>query len=444
MTPELPENYFRHEHGRLVSILSRRFGAQSIELCEDAAQAALLRAVETWDRAEEAPRVRHLRVVEEPGAWLYRVAHHYLIDAVRAQGRHPAGAAEEGERSEDPAADAVVLSTELQDDLLRMLFLCADPEIPYDSQLALALKTLCGFSTEEIALRLFQSTDAIHKRLQRARARLRERGTELDMPSLPELEQRVPSILQMLYLLFSEGYSSAKPDSVIRRELCDEAIRLARVLVEHPIGALPQTDALLALMYLHASRFDARFDSVGGLLMMKELGLISRLPRIVVAQAERANPLYRSYLRNFESFEPVQAKKTLASAIQIGNPVSFQKAVRALKQFNGIVEQATEEELADAAALGDRTGMFNCPHTGVALAVLLKLLKSGKIDGSERVVLISTAHGLKFVEMKVKYHQRELDFPCHHANQPIELPARLDAVKEALHKALEKKSELKG
>src|SRR6267378_804028 len=218
MTSELPENYFRHEHGRLVSILSRRFGVQSIELCEDAAQAALLRAVETWTRDG---------VPDEPGAWLYRVAHHYVIDAVRAQRRHPAGAAEDGETSEDPAADAVVLSTELQDDLLRMLFLCADPEIPYDSQLALALKTLCGFSTEEIALRFFQSTDATHKRLQRARARLRERGTELDMPS-------------------------------------------SRELVQHPIGALPQTDALLALMYLHASRFDARFDSVGGLLMMKE------------------------------------------------------------------------------------------------------------------------------------------------------------------------------
>ena len=104
--------------------------------------------------------------------------------------------------------------------------------------------------------------------------------------------------------------------------------------------------------------------------MMRDLGLIAKLPRIVVAQAERANPLYRSYLRNFEIFEPVQAQKTLASAIQIGNPVSFEKAVRTLKQFDGIVEQATEEELADAAALGDRTGMFNCPHTGVALAVL--------------------------------------------------------------------------
>src|SRR5256884_4376005 len=178
-----------------------------------------------------------------------------------------------------------------------------------------------------------------------------------------------------------------------------------------------------------------------GLLMMKDLGLITRLPRIVVAQAQRANPLYRSYLKNFESFEPIQAQKTLASAIQIGNPVSIQKAIRTLKQFNGIVEQATEEELANAAALGDRTGMFNCPHTGVALAVLIKLLKAGKIDKSERVVVISTAHGLKFVEMKVKYHKQELEFPSRHANQPIELPARLDEIKSALHKALESRKQ---
>jgi len=179
-----------------------------------------------------------------------------------------------------------------------------------------------------------------------------------------------------------------------------------------------------------------------GLLMMRDLGLISKLPRIVVAQAQRANPLYRSYLRNFESFEPIQAQETLASAIQIGNPVSFEKAVRTLKQFRGIVEQATEEELADAAALGDRTGMFNCPHTGVALAVLVKLLKAGQIDRSERVVVISTAHGLKFVEMKVRYHQSELGFPCRYANQPVELPARLDAVKEALARALDKRDRL--
>jgi len=176
-----------------------------------------------------------------------------------------------------------------------------------------------------------------------------------------------------------------------------------------------------------------------GLLMMRDLGLIAKLPRIVVAQAERANPLYRSFLKNFETFEPIQAQKTLASAIQIGNPVSVEKAIRILKQFNGIVEQATEQELSDAAALGDTTGMLNCPHTGVALAALIKLLKAGKIDKSERVVVISTAHGLKFTDFKVSYHEGTLDFPCRFANKPIELPPRVEAVKEALQQALQKR-----
>ena len=179
-----------------------------------------------------------------------------------------------------------------------------------------------------------------------------------------------------------------------------------------------------------------------GLLMMRDLGLITRLPRIVVAQAERANPLYRSYLKNFETFEPVQAQKTLASAIQIGNPVSREKAIRTLKQFDGIVVDATEQELADAAALGDTTGMFNCPHTGVALAGMIKLLKTGKIDRSEHVVVISTAHGLKFTDFKVAYHEGTLDFPCRFSNKPIELPPTVDAVKEALQHALRKRREI--
>jgi len=176
-----------------------------------------------------------------------------------------------------------------------------------------------------------------------------------------------------------------------------------------------------------------------GLLMMRELGLIADLPRIVVAQAERANPLYLSFLKNFETFEPIEAQETLASAIQIGNPVSIEKAIRTLKQFNGIVVDATEQELADAAALGDTTGMLSCPHTGVALAALVKLLKGGKIDKSERVVVISTAHGLKFTDFKVRYHEEKLGFSCRFANKPIELPPRVDAVKEALQQALQKR-----
>ncbi|MGE5189197.1 MAG: threonine synthase [Gemmatimonadota bacterium] len=173
-----------------------------------------------------------------------------------------------------------------------------------------------------------------------------------------------------------------------------------------------------------------------GLLMMRDLGLIGRLPRIVVAQAERANPLYRSYLTGFRTFEPMQAGKTLASAIRIGNPVSAEKAIRTLRRFDGIVMDATEQELADAAALGDTTGMFNCPHTGVALAALIKLVKAGKVDRSETVVVISTAHGLKFADFKVDYHAGKLEFPSRHANRPVEVAASVDAVKEALRHAL--------
>ncbi len=180
-----------------------------------------------------------------------------------------------------------------------------------------------------------------------------------------------------------------------------------------------------------------------GLLMMRDLGLITKLPRIVVAQAERANPLYRSYMKNFESFEPMEAGKTLASAIQIGDPVSIVKAIRTLKQFNGIVMDATEQELSDAAALGDRTGMFNCPHTGVALAAMIKLINAGKIDRSEHVVVISTANGLKFTDFKVNYHEETLGFPSTYANKPIEVPANVGAVKKALTNALKKKNEQK-
>jgi threonine synthase len=176
-----------------------------------------------------------------------------------------------------------------------------------------------------------------------------------------------------------------------------------------------------------------------GLLMMEQLGMITKRPRIVVAQAARANPLYLSYLNGFRDFHPVQAQQTLASAIQIGNPVSFKKAVRILQEFNGIVEQATEEELADAAALADRTGMFNCPHTGVALAALLRLRQRKVIGSHERVVVISTAHGLKFTEFKAGYHQKQLeDVRSRYANAPIELPNDLDAVRRALFDRIEK------
>ena len=176
-----------------------------------------------------------------------------------------------------------------------------------------------------------------------------------------------------------------------------------------------------------------------GFLMMEELGLIQKRPRIAVAQAAHANPLYLSYQKNFESFEAVQAKPTLASAIQIGNPVSQKRAIRVLQNFEGIVEEASEQELADEAARADRTGMFNCPHTGVALAALRKLVERKVIRSNERVVVLSTAHGLKFAEQKIKYHLGEIDgISSNHANAPCEVDAKLDIVMDAIRRYADK------
>ena len=169
-----------------------------------------------------------------------------------------------------------------------------------------------------------------------------------------------------------------------------------------------------------------------GFEMMASLGLINKQPQIVVAQAEAANPLYLAYQNNW-AFSPVAAKPTQASAIQIGNPVSVRKAIRTLQRHRGIVAQASEIELAEAAARADRTGMYNCPHTGVALAALIKLREHGEIDASARVVVISTASGLKFTDFKRGYHERRLPHASpSHANVPLELANDYDAVRRAI------------
>ena len=243
--PELPEHYFRRELGRLVSILSRRFGLHRMELCEDAAQTALLQATQSWVS----------KLPDDPGAWLYRVAHNHVLDELRRE-----------KRDERYLAQVHVdyAQQEVHDDVLRLLFVCADPAIPPESQLVLALKTLCGFSTEEIALRLFQSEDAIHKRLQRGRARLREHAEVL-------ASIRTACIASFTCSTCSSAKATAlrSPIALIRRELCDEALRLALMLREDPAGALPETDALVALMCFHAARFDARVDGTGGLLLLE-------------------------------------------------------------------------------------------------------------------------------------------------------------------------------
>jgi len=177
-----------------------------------------------------------------------------------------------------------------------------------------------------------------------------------------------------------------------------------------------------------------------GFDLMMDLGLIDRPPRIVCAQAQAANPLYLAYQRGWEAYEPISARPTVATAIQIGNPVSIEKAIKALQRYDGIVEEATEAEIADSCARADRTGLFNCPHTGVALAAMEKLVRAGTIAKGDRVVVLSTAHGLKFIDFKVRYHEMRLEgVEASLPNPPIELPARYEAVRDEMLRQIEQR-----
>ena len=174
-----------------------------------------------------------------------------------------------------------------------------------------------------------------------------------------------------------------------------------------------------------------------GLKLMLDLGVINRLPRLVAAQAAKANPFYLSYLNGFSQKVSVEAQSTLASAIQIGDPVSYEKAVQAIQETNGIVEQVDEHEMAAAAAMADATGMYTCPHTGIALAALFKLLQRKEVRSNQRVVIISTAHGLKFTPFKVGYHEGTLaEVESDLANPPVYLPADAEIVRDTIQRKL--------
>jgi len=244
-------------------MLARRFGVRNIERIEDAVQSALERAFTSWTIRGHPDR---------PGAWLYQVAQNELLGELRKEtGR--SRILESARQVLTGAADVQsepLFDSEIRDDMLRMLFVCCDESIPRESRLVLALKVLCGFSTGEIASRLFTTEANILKRLSRGRERLRSMSPALETPEPDSLNLRLSSVQEVLYLLFNEGYLSQHAELPIRRELCEEAVRLATLLSEHSVGARPETYALLALMHFHAARLAARLDDSGGLLLLEE------------------------------------------------------------------------------------------------------------------------------------------------------------------------------
>lgn len=261
--PELVDHFFRHEYGRLVATLTRWVGSQHIEDVEDATQVALMTALDRWKT--ELPA--------DPAAWLFCVARNNLLETMRRRTIerrivHEVGL--EQSSTGKTAAEDSSPSDSNDIDLLRMLFLCCDESIPIESQVVFALKTLCGFDVREIAFRLFTTEANIYKRFSRARIRLREVSPTPDDFTTALQESKLPAVHKTLYLLFTEGYLSLQPENALRRELCEEAIRLATILVQHRVGSTPETFALLALMNFHVARMASRQDEAGALLLLEE------------------------------------------------------------------------------------------------------------------------------------------------------------------------------
>jgi RNA polymerase sigma-70 factor (ECF subfamily) len=261
------DNLFRHDSGRLVAVLTRIFGTENLDLAEDVIQDSLVEAMNQWS---------YQGVPENPSGWLFTVAKNKALNIIkreRNKRKYSSDVAHflESEWTVQPALNHIFSQPQILDDQLRMMFTCCHPAISSDSQVALTLKTLCGFSIPEIAKAFLTTEENINKRLVRARQKIREDKIPFEIPEGSGLDTRLDAVIETIYLLFNEGYSASTGKDLIRLELCEEAIRLAEIITEHEaILNKSNVYAALALMYLNACRFKARTNDKGELLTMAE------------------------------------------------------------------------------------------------------------------------------------------------------------------------------
>jgi len=259
----LEEHLFRHEAGRLVAILTGLFGIHNLALAEDVVQDAFCRALEVW-KFHGVPR--------NPSAWLMTTAKHRALDVLRREGTARRFAPElerqlESEWTLTPAVEEA-FGRGLNDAQLRMMFSCIHPQLPEETQVALILHLLCGFGIDETAAAFLKNRSATEKRIARAKKTLARSKDLFDLAGAADVAARLPAVLRALYLLFNEGYHGASPESAVRAELCEEALRLVHLLVEHPLTSTPSSHALAALLNFHAARLPGRLDSAGNLLLL--------------------------------------------------------------------------------------------------------------------------------------------------------------------------------
>ena len=262
----LADHLFRHEAAKLISVLTGIFGVTRLQLAEDVVQESLIRALRTWP---------YTGVPQNPPAWLTQTAKNLALDLIRREklfhDKEPQIIAfMEQWPSESAAGESPMFENEIRDSRLRLMFTCCHPALSAEDQTALALKTLCAFSPAEIGHAFLSTEAAIAKRLTRAKQKIKDERIPFEIPAGDELSRRLDGVLRTLYLLFNEGYKASHGDNLVREDLCQEAIRLASLLADHPSGNEPRTHALIALMLLNAGRLPGRTDAEGNILRLKE------------------------------------------------------------------------------------------------------------------------------------------------------------------------------
>ncbi|GAB4032306.1 RNA polymerase sigma factor [Spirosoma gilvum] len=262
---QLVAHLFRHEAGRMASVLTCMLGFDRIDLAEDIVQDTMVQALQSW---------RFQGIPDNPRAWLYRVARNKALDVVRRDNRFREIRAEAEylgqQETADTMQDRYFFDEEITDSQLRMLFAICHPAIGIESQMAMCLKILCGLSVREIAGAFLTTEETIAKRIYRAKEKIRQDGIQLEVPAGSQLLVRLDTVLKSIYLLFNEGYNSSHPDQLIRQDLCEEAMRLCLLLAQTPRTKQPTVDALLALMCFQTARFDARVDANGAIILLGE------------------------------------------------------------------------------------------------------------------------------------------------------------------------------
>lgn len=260
------EHLFRHEWGKLVSVLTKVFGVHNLQLAEDVVQDTLLHALSNW---------KINGVPDNPTAWLFTAARNKAVDTLRKQKRSEEYAKQLTPLLHSgfaiiPTVNELVTERTIDDDRLRMMFVCCNPSLSSEAQVTLILKTLCGFSVNEIAKAFVSSYDAVEKRLYRARQNFRENKIEFELPPQHQLEERLENVLLSIYLLFNEGYNSTSHEELIRKDLMQEAMRLCELVCRSSSVPHENAHALMALMCFTAARNDARMDAAGNVLLLKQ------------------------------------------------------------------------------------------------------------------------------------------------------------------------------